>query len=122
MAGVRLGFPLQEGKFIQGLIAAALQPGMNPTQLLVHRVCAMTGVFGYANAFGVYQDHYVRQGVASASSASWIGSLQIFILIASGSFTGPLVDRGYFRATFLSGSILFVFSCVIQNLVYVYCC
>ena len=76
----------------------------------------MTSVFGYANAFGVYQDYYVRQGVASASSASWIGSLQIFLVIASGSFTGPLVDRGYFRATFLSGSVLFVFSYVIKRL------
>jgi MCP family monocarboxylic acid transporter-like MFS transporter 10 len=72
----------------------------------------MTATFGYENAFGVYQDYYVRGDVASASSVSWIGSTQIFITMVSGIYTGPLADRGYIRPMILSGSVIFTFSCV----------
>ena len=31
---------------------------------------------GFAEAFGVYEDFFVRTGVASASQISWVGSVQ----------------------------------------------
>lgn len=65
--------------------------------------------FGYANAFGVFQDLYTRSGAASASNVSWIGSVQWFFLIAGGLPSGKLFDAGHFRLTMAAGSILFVF-------------
>lgn len=77
------------------------------------RMCswfAVFATFGYANAFGIYQDLYTRQGAASASRISWVGSTQIFFLIASGLPAGKLFDMGYCRETALFGSLLYVFS------------
>ncbi|KAI0027983.1 MFS general substrate transporter [Vararia minispora EC-137] len=77
----------------------------------------MTATYGYGNAFGVYQDRYVREGVASASSISWIGSIQIFLTMVSGIYTGPLVDRGYIRPMIFIGSVIFVFSLFMVSIV-----
>ncbi|RDB17216.1 Riboflavin transporter MCH5 [Hypsizygus marmoreus] len=72
--------------------------------------------FGYVNAFGVYQDIYTRSGTASASRISWIGSTQIFFLLAMGLPAGKLLDMGYFRHTTLAGSVIFVFSLFMVSL------
>jgi hypothetical protein len=64
---------------------------------------------GYANAFGVYQDRYTRAGIP-ASNVSWIGSTQLFLLIAMGLPAGKLIDMGYFRSTILCGSAIYISS------------
>ncbi|KZT61346.1 MFS general substrate transporter [Calocera cornea HHB12733] len=66
--------------------------------------------FGYVNGYGVYQTYYVETLLPSysASSISWIGSLQTYFLFAVGIITGPLFDRGYFRHMMIGGSVLFV--------------
>lgn len=68
--------------------------------------------FGYTNAFGVFQDYYTRQPNTSlsASQISWIGSTQLFFVIAMGFPAGRLVDQGYFRWCVVFGSLLYVFS------------
>ncbi|KAH7867880.1 major facilitator superfamily domain-containing protein [Lentinula edodes] len=71
---------------------------------------AITAVFGYQNAFGVYQDVYVRSGAASAQAVSWIGSTQIALMVALGLPAGKLLDLGYFKAMTIIGSIIYVFS------------
>ena len=68
--------------------------------------------YGYVNTFGVYQDHYTRSNFASASAISWIGSTQLFLVLAGALPAGKLLDMGYFRHTTLVGSIIYVFSCV----------
>ncbi|TFK31184.1 MFS general substrate transporter [Crucibulum laeve] len=72
--------------------------------------CVTTATFGYVNSFGVYQDVYTRSHAASASSISWIGSTQIFFLMAMGLLSGKLLDIGYFKQTTFVGSVIFVFS------------
>lgn len=74
---------------------------------------ATTVTFGYINAFGVYQDIYTRSGAASASKISWIGSTELFFLLAMGLPSGVLLDKGYFRVTMAFGSLLYIFSCVL---------
>lgn len=56
------------------------------------------------------------QGV-SASSLSWIGSLQIFFEFSVAIAGGILLDAGYFKETLLGGSILFTFSYFMLSLV-----
>ncbi|TFK75527.1 MFS general substrate transporter [Pluteus cervinus] len=68
--------------------------------------------FGYTNAFGVYNDFYVREYLAqtaTSSQISWIGSVQLMITLSAGLFTGRCFDIGYFWHMMLGGSILFVF-------------
>ncbi|CAA7262221.1 unnamed protein product [Cyclocybe aegerita] len=66
--------------------------------------------FGYANSFGVYQDFYTRSHTASASAISWIGSTQLFCLLAMALPAGKLLDMGYFRLTTMVGTFVYVFS------------
>ncbi|KAG4436606.1 hypothetical protein IFR05_007926 [Cadophora sp. M221] len=51
--------------------------------------------FGYANAFGVYQEYYSTHQLRneSPSTVSWIGSLQLFFLFGGNLIGGPLFDR-----------------------------
>ncbi|KAL0565459.1 hypothetical protein V5O48_016566 [Marasmius crinis-equi] len=69
---------------------------------------ALTAVFGYQNAFGVYQDVYVRSGAASAQAVSWIGSTQLALMVALGLPAGKMLDLGYFKAITVTGSVIYV--------------
>ncbi|KAF3036171.1 hypothetical protein E8E12_004119 [Didymella heteroderae] len=57
----------------------------------------MFNSWGLINAFGVFQEYYssFHPALSTLSSISWIGSLQIFLMLACGSATGSFVDRGY---------------------------
>ncbi|KAF9070883.1 major facilitator superfamily domain-containing protein [Rhodocollybia butyracea] len=68
--------------------------------------------FGYTNAYGVFNDYYVRvymEGKFSSSTVSWIGSTQLWLVMSSGIVSGRLYDMGYFFHLIIGGSILFVF-------------
>ncbi|CAD6443143.1 19c9a825-6b0e-4d99-a851-fafb9b4e9e4d [Sclerotinia trifoliorum] len=72
--------------------------------ILSHLVIMNT--WGFINSFGVFQTYYVSKLQRPASSISWIGSVQIFLLFFIGTFTGRLTDAGYFRSVFLVGTII----------------
>jgi len=68
--------------------------------------------FGYTNAYGVYNDFYVREYLKekySSSQISWIGSVQLLVVLSAGLFTGRAFDTGYFYHLVIGGSVLFVF-------------
>ncbi|KAF7325010.1 MFS general substrate transporter [Mycena kentingensis (nom. inval.)] len=64
--------------------------------------------FGYSSSFGVYQDFYVRSYLSnsSPSAISWIGSVNIFIVLSGGFVAGRLHDRGYFYPLMYTGALL----------------
>jgi MFS transporter, MCT family, solute carrier family 16 (monocarboxylic acid transporters), member 10 len=64
------------------------------------------------NAFGVYQDYYVRVFLTdySPSTIGWIGSVQIFFQFSMGFFAGKLFDAGYFYHIVSLSSLLYVFA------------
>lgn len=67
--------------------------------------------WGILNTFGVYQTFY-EQGTlfkASSSDISWIGSIQAFMVLLVGFFSGPIYDRGYFKSLVVLGSFGVVF-------------
>lgn len=69
--------------------------------------------FGYTNAYGVYNDFYVREYLAknyTSSQISWIGSVQLFLVMSVGLFVGRAFDTGYFYHLMIGGSFLLVFS------------
>ncbi|KAJ7595002.1 major facilitator superfamily domain-containing protein [Mycena floridula] len=64
--------------------------------------------FGYINAY----DYYVRvymENKYSSFQLSWIGSLQLMLVLSSGLFAGRAFDTGYFYHLMIGGSVLFVF-------------
>ena len=53
--------------------------------------------YGIASSFGVYQAHYQQQTLSDrpASTISWIGTTQIFLLGVICVLAGPMHDRGH---------------------------
>ncbi|KAJ7708237.1 MFS general substrate transporter [Mycena rosella] len=74
--------------------------------------------FGYSTSFGVYQDFYVRKYLleSSPSAISWIGSVNIFIVLSGGIIAGRLHDRGYFYSLMYGGSFLMALSLFLLSL------
>ncbi|KAI4199319.1 MAG: hypothetical protein LQ350_004701 [Teloschistes chrysophthalmus] len=65
---------------------------------------------GIINSDGAYQEFYSSALLSnmSASSISWIGTIQGCLLEIVGIFVGPIYDRGYFHALIYTGSLLVV--------------
>ena len=82
--------------------------------LIAHLVIFNT--WGYINSFGVFQTYYVGTLNQSPSDISWIGSMQVFLLFFIGTFSGRATDAGYFRHTFIFGSILIVLGVFMTSL------
>ena len=82
--------------------------------LLSHLVVFNT--WGYVSSFGVFQTYYVTKLGHPPSDISWVGSVQIFLVFFIGTFSGRLTDVGYFRPTFLLGSILQVLGVFMASL------
>lgn len=72
--------------------------------LIAHLVIFNT--WGYINSFGVFQTYYLSTLEQTPSQISWIGSVQVFLLFFIGTFSGRATDAGYFRHTFVIGSVL----------------
>ncbi|KAJ7119481.1 major facilitator superfamily domain-containing protein [Mycena epipterygia] len=67
---------------------------------------------GYFNAYGVYQDFYVREFMKakSPSEIAWIGSCQIALQFVLGLPVGKAFDAGYFHHLMIVGSLIYCFS------------
>lgn len=74
--------------------------------------------WGMLNTFGVFQTYYETGELfqETSSNISWIGSIQAYLLLVLGLVSGPIYDRGYFRALLLSGSFLVVFGFMMLSL------
>ncbi len=74
-------------------------------QVLVGYLLVFNG-FGYVSAFGVFQSYYEATLEIPASTISWVGSVQLFLLFLMGTFSGRAMDAGYFRLLILAGCSL----------------
>ncbi|KAK7202416.1 major facilitator superfamily domain-containing protein [Myxozyma melibiosi] len=77
-----------------------------------------TNSWGILNSFGVFETYYVSINLSGKSSSqiAWIGSLQAFLLLIVGIFSGPFFDLGFFRPLMLTGSIIVVLGLVFTSL------
>ncbi|KAJ5190133.1 Short-chain dehydrogenase/reductase SDR [Penicillium cinerascens] len=53
--------------------------------------------WGYANSFGIFQAYYASWLSLPASTISWVGSVQVFLIFLIGSVSGRAFDTGYYR-------------------------
>ncbi|KAI0205153.1 MFS general substrate transporter [Astrocystis sublimbata] len=74
--------------------------------------------FGLLNSFGTFQTYYENELLPheSASTISWIGSIQLFLLFATGIVLGPAFDKfGAIRMT-IPGTFLYILSLELTSL------
>ncbi|QRV97284.1 major facilitator superfamily transporter [Ceratobasidium sp. AG-Ba] len=92
--------------------------GVTAWATIHHRWLVLFATFGYANAFGVYQDYYTRIYMTNKTSSeiAWIGSTQLCLQFVMGLVSGKLFDSGHFHATVGAGSVLCVFSLFMLSL------
>jgi MFS family permease len=74
--------------------------------------------WGILNTFGVFQTYYESGQLFTKSSSdiSWIGSIQSYMVLMVGFFSGPIYDRGYLRSLLLVGSFGIVFGHMMLSL------
>ena len=53
--------------------------------------------WGYINSFGLFQAYYTTALNETPSTVSWVGSIQIFLTLFIGTFSGRAMDAGYYR-------------------------
>lgn len=79
--------------------------------------CAVAGgalllvsTFALSNSFGVFLQEYQKHQLADypASTITWIGSTQLFLVFGTSLVSGMAFDRGYFQAQLALGSILWI--------------
>jgi MFS family permease len=59
--------------------------------------------FGYINAYGFFEAYYVESLGLSSSVLAWPGSIQIFLALLGGVFSGRACDAGFLRAILAAG-------------------
>ncbi|GKZ25966.1 hypothetical protein AbraIFM66951_002078 [Aspergillus brasiliensis] len=62
--------------------------------------------WGISNSFSVFQQLYTQTLPESASSISWVGSVQISLLFFMSALTGRATDSGYFKIIYPLGVLL----------------
>ncbi|OLN96280.1 Riboflavin transporter MCH5-like protein 2 [Colletotrichum chlorophyti] len=72
---------------------------------------------GYTNSFGVFQAYYMRNQLQNHTpdDISWIGSIQAFLVFASGAIGGPVFDR-YGASVIRPAALVYVFSVMMTSL------
>lgn len=80
--------------------------------------CTSFCSFGWLNSIGIFQEYYQNQLLSnySASTISWIPSLQIFFMFAMGPVVGMLYDKYGPRWLVFGGSLLHVFGIMMTSL------
>lgn len=73
--------------------------------------------WGYVNSFGLFQAYYTTTLNQAPSKISWIGSLQIFLTLFIGTFSGRAMDAGYYRHVACAGMGLQVLGIFMTSLV-----
>ncbi|KAJ4323105.1 hypothetical protein N0V84_004505 [Fusarium piperis] len=80
-----------------------------------------SGVFfctlGYTNVFGIFQAYYMfnQMPERSADDIAWIGSIQGFLIFATGAVGGPLFDR--FGAWLIRpAAVLYIFAIMMTSI------
>ncbi|KPM40311.1 hypothetical protein AK830_g6223 [Neonectria ditissima] len=76
---------------------------------------------GYTNVFGIFQAYYMfnQMPERSADDIAWIGSVQAFLIFATGAVGGPLFDR--FGAWLVRpAAVLYVFAIMMTSVCHSY--
>ena len=86
------------------------------SQVLAGHLVAFNS-WGYITSFGLFEAHYTTALDETPSAISWIGSIQIFLSLFIGTFSGRAMDAGYYRHVALAGLSLQVLGAFMTSLI-----
>ncbi|KAJ6061149.1 Short-chain dehydrogenase/reductase SDR [Penicillium canescens] len=72
--------------------------------------------WGYANSFGIFQAYYASSLSLPASTISWVGSVQVFLIFFIGSVSGRAFDTGYYRPVLWIGCAMQIVAVFVTSL------
>ncbi|KAJ7731319.1 major facilitator superfamily domain-containing protein [Mycena maculata] len=74
--------------------------------------------YGVITSFGVFEQHYSVNQLKDEplSTISWIGSLQLSLVLLMGCVSGPLFDAGYLKPMIASAGALYVFCLLMTSI------
>ena len=78
------------------------------TQVIAGHLLAFN-CWGFINSFGLFQAYYTSTLGEGPSAVSWVGSIQTFLTLFTGTFSGRAMDAGYYRYVAWSGLFLQLF-------------
>ncbi|KAK1243447.1 hypothetical protein MKX07_004075 [Trichoderma sp. CBMAI-0711] len=92
--------------------------GLRAWLVVVGAWCTSFCSFGWINSVGAFQDYYQASLLKeySASTISWIPSLQIFFMMALGPFIGLIYDKYGPRWLIIGGTFLHVFGLMMTSI------
>ncbi|KAK7917668.1 hypothetical protein PG985_011276 [Apiospora marii] len=79
-----------------------------------HLMCFIT--WGLITSFGIFQSTYEDMLHAASSTISWIGTVQIFMLLLVGTLSGRASDAGLVHQAVLLGTLLIVIGMFLSSL------
>ncbi len=79
-----------------------------------HLMCFIT--WGLITSFGVFQSYYEDSLGVEPSAVSWIGTMQIFTLLAVGTFSGRASHAGLVHEAVFAGTVLIIFGVFMTSL------
>ena len=85
------------------------------SQVLAGHLVAFNS-WGYVNSFGLFQAYYSTSLRKSPATISWVGGIQIFLMMFIGTFSGRALDAGYYYAVAVPGLGLQVLSTFMTSL------
>ncbi|KAH6686659.1 riboflavin transporter MCH5 [Plectosphaerella plurivora] len=112
--------------------AAAAPSGFNPEDfpdgglrawlVVLGGFCSLFCTFGLVNCVGVFQEYYLRGPLSnySASTVSWITSMQVWTMTFGGAVFGRLYDSYGPRPLIIGGTIVYVFGLMMTSLAHKY--
>lgn len=83
-----------------------------------HLIVALT--WGYASSFGVFQTYYNDTLPESDSDISWIGGVQVFVLLFISTLSGRATDAGLARPVVFGGSVIMLIGTFMTSLATTY--
>ncbi|KAK1239871.1 hypothetical protein MKX08_007313 [Trichoderma sp. CBMAI-0020] len=92
--------------------------GLRAWLVVVGAWCTSFCSFGWINSVGAFQDYYETTILKdySASTVSWIPSLQIFFMMFLGPFVGLIYDKYGPRYLIIGGTFLHVFGLMMTSI------
>lgn len=85
------------------------------TQVAMGFLVLMT-TWGWINSFGAFQTYYTLNLPQSASTISWIGTVQNFLTFFIGALSGRLLDAGFYIPTLIVGVIIQILGIFMMSL------
>ena len=86
------------------------------SQVLAGHLVAFNA-WGFINSFGIFQAYLTASLSRPPADISWVGGVQIFLMLLVGIFSGRALDAGYYRPFAIAGLVLQICGIMMTSLV-----